>query len=79
MTPSFSFATLAYARVIRLHHKEKKEKKQRKKEKLQNPNYSKKSESSLGSPENQKQNAKRYLLDLHGHQSDEFFFFFFFF
>ena len=55
VTPSFSFATLAYARVTRLHRKEKKEmNKQKKREKLQNPNYSKKSESSLGCLENQK-------------------------
>ena len=52
MTPSYSFATLTYTRVARLHRKEKKENKKKeqrtkKKENLQNPNYCKKSESSL--------------------------------
>ena len=51
VTLSFSFATLAYVKVARLHRKEKKK---RTKKKLQNPNYCKKSESSLGCPENQK-------------------------
>ena len=51
VTLSFSFATLAYVKVARLHRKEKKK---RTKKKLQNPNYCKKSEFSLGCPENQK-------------------------
>ena len=55
VTPSFSFATLAYARVTRLHRKEKKDmNKEKKREKLQNPNYCKKNESSLECPEDQK-------------------------
>ena len=52
MTPLGSFATLTYTRVAQLHRKEKKENKKKeqrtkKKENLQNPNYCKKSESSL--------------------------------
>ena len=71
MTHFFSFATLAYTRVARLHHKKETKKK------FQNPNYCKESKFSLGCLENlEKKNAKRHL-DLHGHQSGEFFFFFF--
>ena len=46
--------------------------------KIQNPNYCKKSEASLGCLEKPKKNSKRHLLDLLGHQREEFFFVFVF-
>ena len=62
MTHFFSFASLAYTREARLHHKEqrkkRKKKKRNKEKKLQNPNNGKKNESSLGMTKKLEKNAK---------------------
>ena len=73
MTPFFSFATLAYTRVARLHHKKETKKK------LQNPNYCKKSKFSLRCPENLKKKMPNDTLIYMDIKVGRVFFFFFFF
>ena len=69
MTPFFSFASLTYTRVARIHCKQRKKRNKetkKRKKKFENPNYCNKNESSLKSPENLKncQTTPSYLVYL---------------